>query len=222
MEKRNCVRDDNRLKDLNFLGARSATNGVFSDFLRDKDGVNGEVVGDLVHGFSWPPRSYTCTFCKREFRSAQALGGHMNVHRRDRARLRQMSSSQNFSSNYSSLFKLNLHPNPNSNPNFSPQFSSNLSPSTTMLSPSYVQHDLSYPSPTGNTSYCLRDKGGEDLAMKKSHIPGFGFCKFLGFPCENEGKIVKNSEIVRWDSEIRLFGESETDDLDLELRLGCS
>jgi len=40
--------------------------------------------------FTWPPRSYPCpcSFCKREFRSAQALGGHMNVHRRDRARLR--------------------------------------------------------------------------------------------------------------------------------------
>ncbi|KAK1356554.1 putative transcriptional regulator RABBIT EARS [Heracleum sosnowskyi] len=40
-------------------------------------------------GTTWPPRSYTCTFCRREFRSAQALGGHMNVHRRDRARLLQ-------------------------------------------------------------------------------------------------------------------------------------
>ncbi|XP_056682638.1 zinc finger protein 11-like [Spinacia oleracea] len=37
--------------------------------------------------YSWPPRSYTCSFRKREFRSAQALGGHMNVHRRDRAQL---------------------------------------------------------------------------------------------------------------------------------------
>ncbi|CAN1142514.1 Zinc finger protein 10 [Linum perenne] len=40
-------------------------------------------------GCIWPPRSYSCTFCRREFRSAQALGGHMNVHRRDRARLKQ-------------------------------------------------------------------------------------------------------------------------------------
>jgi C2H2-type zinc finger len=39
--------------------------------------------------FIWPPRIYSCNFCDREFRSAQALGGHMNVHRRDRARLRQ-------------------------------------------------------------------------------------------------------------------------------------
>ncbi|KAK8632957.1 hypothetical protein V6N13_013813 [Hibiscus sabdariffa] len=40
-------------------------------------------------GCIWPPRSYSCSFCGREFRSAQALGGHMNVHRRDRARLKQ-------------------------------------------------------------------------------------------------------------------------------------
>ncbi|RZS20399.1 hypothetical protein BHM03_00052906 [Ensete ventricosum] len=43
-------------------------------------------------GCVWPPRSYSCSFCRREFGSAQALGGHMNVHRRDRARLRQCSS----------------------------------------------------------------------------------------------------------------------------------
>lgn len=45
-------------------------------------------------GFIWPPRSYTCSFCRREFRSAQALGGHMNVHRRDRAKLKQSSPPQ--------------------------------------------------------------------------------------------------------------------------------
>lgn len=44
-------------------------------------------------GCVWPPRSYSCTFCQREFRSAQALGGHMNVHRRDRALLRQGGAS---------------------------------------------------------------------------------------------------------------------------------
>ncbi|XVF08144.1 hypothetical protein REPUB_Repub06bG0200600 [Reevesia pubescens] len=44
-------------------------------------------------GCIWPPRSYSCSFCGREFRSAQALGGH-NVHRRDRARLKQSPTSQ--------------------------------------------------------------------------------------------------------------------------------
>ncbi|KAI7996194.1 Zinc finger protein 10 [Camellia lanceoleosa] len=46
-------------------------------------------------GCIWPPRSYTCSFCRREFKSAQALGGHMNVHRRDRARLKQSPSPLN-------------------------------------------------------------------------------------------------------------------------------
>ncbi|KAK6929395.1 hypothetical protein RJ641_005600 [Dillenia turbinata] len=48
-----------------------------------------DTVGSLLEGCVWPPRSYSCSFCRREFRSAQALGGHMNVHRRDRARLKQ-------------------------------------------------------------------------------------------------------------------------------------
>ncbi|KAJ8899747.1 hypothetical protein K2173_019447 [Erythroxylum novogranatense] len=36
-------------------------------------------------------KSYTCAFCKRGFSNAQALGGHMNIHRRDRAKLREAS-----------------------------------------------------------------------------------------------------------------------------------
>uniref|UniRef100_A0A7N0UXP7 C2H2-type domain-containing protein n=1 Tax=Kalanchoe fedtschenkoi TaxID=63787 RepID=A0A7N0UXP7_KALFE len=40
-------------------------------------------------------RSYECVFCKRGFTTAQALGGHMNIHRKDRAkpRLNHPSSS---------------------------------------------------------------------------------------------------------------------------------
>lgn len=49
----------------------------------------------ILGGCIWPPRSYSCHFCKREFRSAQALGGHMNVHRRDRAKLKQSLSHHN-------------------------------------------------------------------------------------------------------------------------------
>lgn len=57
-------------------------------------------------GFVWPPRSYSCSFCKREFRSAQALGGHMNVHRRDRARLKQSFSPRN----HEAVHQLNHNP----------------------------------------------------------------------------------------------------------------
>lgn len=38
-------------------------------------------------------RSYECVFCKRGFNTAQALGGHMNIHRKDRVRTNR--SSQN-------------------------------------------------------------------------------------------------------------------------------
>ena len=49
---------------------------------------------DAIRSTTWPPRSYTCSFCRREFRSAQALGGHMNVHRRNRVRLHQAQFNQ--------------------------------------------------------------------------------------------------------------------------------
>ncbi|XP_068667620.1 zinc finger protein 10-like [Aristolochia californica] len=79
-------------------------------------------------GCIWPPRSYSCNFCRREFRSAQALGGHMNVHRRDRARLRQsptphvenlhQSSCTPLGLQYSShVCNLACKNRPNANPN---------------------------------------------------------------------------------------------------------
>ncbi|XP_020590175.1 zinc finger protein 11-like [Phalaenopsis equestris] len=38
-------------------------------------------------------RSYECNFCKRGFSNAQALGGHMNIHRKDRAKMKLEPSS---------------------------------------------------------------------------------------------------------------------------------
>ncbi|KAG8376939.1 hypothetical protein BUALT_Bualt09G0116200 [Buddleja alternifolia] len=82
-------------------------------------------------GCVWPPRSYSCSFCRREFRSAQALGGHMNVHRRDRARMKQspippteivpqdhgINTCTSFDAPYSSQICNFLYTNPN--PDFS-------------------------------------------------------------------------------------------------------
>ncbi|OIT08176.1 PREDICTED: transcriptional regulator SUPERMAN-like [Nicotiana attenuata] len=44
-------------------------------------------------------RSYECVFCKRGFNTAQALGGHMNIHRKDRIRNRSISQSSIINSN---------------------------------------------------------------------------------------------------------------------------
>ncbi|KAL8036648.1 hypothetical protein ABFX02_12G172100 [Erythranthe guttata] len=47
---------------------------------------------------------YRCSFCKRGFSNAQALGGHMNIHRRDRAKLR----SQLISDDDQNMLSLNI------------------------------------------------------------------------------------------------------------------
>ncbi|KAG8370362.1 hypothetical protein BUALT_Bualt14G0109000 [Buddleja alternifolia] len=39
-------------------------------------------------------RSYECTFCKRGFTNAQALGGHMNIHRKDKAKAKAKQKNQ--------------------------------------------------------------------------------------------------------------------------------
>ncbi|KAH1265637.1 Zinc finger protein 10 [Glycine max] len=69
----------------------SPTNPSYGDSWEEQ--AFAEDAANSLGGCIWPPRSYSCSFCRREFRSAQALGGHMNVHRRDRARLKQQPTS---------------------------------------------------------------------------------------------------------------------------------
>ncbi|KAI3441883.1 C2H2-type domain-containing protein, partial [Psidium guajava] len=111
-----------------------------------------EDIGNIM-GTTWPPRSYTCTFCRREFRSAQALGGHMNVHRRDRARLHQSQSCQSsaapplaipaneFIANGELCIPYQL-PSPNG------IFNTSSSPSTLLSISLYPPSNNSFPSPS--------------------------------------------------------------------------
>ncbi|XP_055814293.1 transcriptional regulator TAC1 [Solanum dulcamara] len=46
-------------------------------------------------------RSYECNFCKRGFTNAQALGGHMNIHRKDKLKAKQNNSHHQESSKLS-------------------------------------------------------------------------------------------------------------------------
>ncbi|KAK3024693.1 LOW QUALITY PROTEIN: hypothetical protein RJ639_042915 [Escallonia herrerae] len=130
-----------------------------------------EDTGNIM-GTTWPPRSYTCTFCRREFRSAQALGGHMNVHRRDRARRHQAPPGSNAPTNNGSsaiiiptqelvanggLCLLYSIPNPNAI--FSPTRDS---PSTLLSASQYPTNNLmpssresiNFPPPTASIHLC--------------------------------------------------------------------
>ncbi|XP_042499317.1 transcriptional regulator SUPERMAN-like [Macadamia integrifolia] len=53
-------------------------------------------------------RSYGCVFCKRGFSTAQALGGHMNIHRRDRAKTKQFEAPS--ASNLPDSSPISCHP----------------------------------------------------------------------------------------------------------------
>ncbi|KAK9288856.1 hypothetical protein L1049_017322 [Liquidambar formosana] len=189
---------------------------------------------DYISGFSWPPRSYICSFCKREFRSAQALGGHMNVHRRDRARLRQ-SPPRNGQFPIVNL-NLNSNPNPTPNPNFSPPsppspHSTRLPPYATCTTlPSLVSPSLSSSSSAspneikkwGVDGTLLLDPSsprGSNFTKMKTTKSFFGVKGFNDFVQDDECRVMKKAEIVRLELGIGLISDSK-EDVDLELRLG--
>ncbi|XVE81784.1 hypothetical protein DITRI_Ditri15bG0093700 [Diplodiscus trichospermus] len=61
-----------------------------SDASSEENDRVDQVKGDTA---ATTKRSYECTFCKRGFTNAQALGGHMNIHRKDRAKAKQPTTS---------------------------------------------------------------------------------------------------------------------------------
>ncbi|MCH98515.1 transcriptional regulator SUPERMAN-like [Trifolium medium] len=179
---------------------------------------NGSSSEDYMNGYPWPPRSYTCSFCRKEFKSAQALGGHMNVHRRDRARLRQSSPPTHEvqpSTQGSSMLNLNNPTNPNffsksssSSPlSSSSSLATNLKPITCTLPLFVVDGILLNPTLSTMTKEPLRKSNME---------------QYDDLPCEDGCRMVKKSEILRMGLEIGLPGDYDDDNLDLELRLGTT
>ncbi|XP_022748985.1 transcriptional regulator SUPERMAN-like [Durio zibethinus] len=202
------------------------TNYKFMDSNSSWSSNNQGFGEDYLAGFSWPPRSYTCRFCKREFRSAQALGGHMNVHRRDRARLRQHSPPRDHGQ--PPFLNLNLKPNPNfsSSSLVSSPFSSKV-PSRLVSPPlsSFSSPSSAFPCEmkkwrvNGSLIDPLRSKGSDSTNVKRAKSL-FGVKEFKDYGCNNNF-LKKKTEFVTLDLEIGLVSDSK-EDLDLELRLGYS
>ncbi|XP_073299969.1 transcriptional regulator SUPERMAN-like [Primulina huaijiensis] len=176
-------------------------------------------------GFSWPPRCYSCNFCRREFSSAQALGGHMNVHRRDRARLRQFSPPKIIQ---------NLDPNPSLNPNPSSMSShwTRFPHYTSPLPPFFPSSHSRFSSCLDSNHASIERSRQEGVLFENLMKPSAGDLmkmesqkafnsveKFGSFVCEKGCENVKK-DLVRLDLEIGLISQYSHAELDLELRLG--
>lgn len=177
-----------------------------------------EDAAGALGGCIWPPRSYTCNFCNREFRSAQALGGHMNVHRRDRARLKQSVSPN-----------INEALNHQNHSNSRVSLSAALSISETVVEKTpredsiscvgYVETDLSvgmnnsFVSQNRPTGSCGDEAAAVSCKRPKTAVSSLSF--FLK-TCSDDTYNDLQSEVIG----ILKPNNTMEDHLDLELRLG--
>lgn len=142
-------------------------------------------------------RSYQCVFCRRGFTTAQALGGHMNIHRKDRAKTSTKSNS-------SSILKNKQEENVNyTGPRFYQPISS-YTPRYAAAQGAQIHYRTFFPASTSSThdhQNSIRSIPFEEDCHMNLSLQ-FGTTKFVE------------------DMEKRRFGGSEDDGLDLELRLG--
>lgn len=158
-------------------------------------------------------RSYECIFCKRGFTTAQALGGHMNIHRKDRAKSR---------------------PNFLSNDNSSTQEDHSCYAGPRFYQPIFTNYPQTYISTVPNnyqegqvcyTTYIAASTSNTSLPTnyENNHQDFHGV---ITSPSREE-KMMSLSLQFGWsdgeedkDSRTSIRYENKEDDLDLELRLG--
>ncbi|KAB2636685.1 transcriptional regulator SUPERMAN-like [Pyrus ussuriensis x Pyrus communis] len=186
--------------------------------------------GENLCDISWATRNFACSFCKREFRSAQALGGHMNVHRRDRARLRLLPPT---------LSSEICPQNPNPSSYFATSSSSSLSSCHSLFSPS-LRTRVFAPSSASSMDENKKPRYDywpenhfPDLIPKKGmgggvdHEAGHifkGFSQrddeyFNKIDLEKENNIIRVDLGLDLDLDIGLLKDHK-EEVDLELRLG--
>lgn len=205
----------------------------FSDSNWEEKAFAEDAAGSLG-GYVWPPRSYSCSFCKREFKSAQALGGHMNVHRRDRARLKQSLALHNEVLNQNSLQPLKpkfpsevttLSPSRVSAFSTQENLSENITPDSTSFAEEkhkgslsighedYIETNLSM----GLNSNFRRNRPpgscGDEASSCKRSKNSIGSVATLPFFLSNEKYNGIHMEVLN-------FRSKSKENLDLELRLG--
>ncbi|PIN04044.1 hypothetical protein CDL12_23428 [Handroanthus impetiginosus] len=154
-------------------------------------------------------RSYECGFCKRGFNTAQALGGHMNIHRRDRARNKDTKKNSNeqeenrFGPGKSVDHHFGHHDHQSSS-SYAADFPASTSGSRESR-PLYGSHFR------GDLQYCSSDFDRDERQHQNQLVPDDGSMNFRS----------DYHRMVLDDLEKKRQGDvSQKEELDLELRLG--
>ncbi|KAI7990117.1 Transcriptional regulator TAC1 [Camellia lanceoleosa] len=149
-------------------------------------------------------RSYDCIFCRRGFNTAQALGGHMNIHRKDKAK---NNRSTMINSNKQEEFYIN--------------------PRLDQAIPSYPPRYENFATQEAQVSYQTYFPASTSSARPSYTHQSNEFCGYqipqLLSPFGDHGWRMGLSlqfGLAHGEDEEKKSGGSEEDELDLELRLG--
>ncbi|WVY97853.1 hypothetical protein V8G54_030004 [Vigna mungo] len=156
-------------------------------------------------------RSYECVFCKRGFTTAQALGGHMNIHRKDRANRAKPTFPSSTSTN---LDHTNTYA---SNPTYLSKGSyySTLPDSELDLNYNYYHH-LYFPSHASPAKSPSHVQYSDLFCVENQRDPHLLF----GQDWRQRGLTFYTNPLCVHGNKDNIQNNTEEDDLDLELRLG--
>ncbi|KAJ7954751.1 Transcriptional regulator TAC1 [Quillaja saponaria] len=159
-------------------------------------------------------QSYKCTFCRRGFTNAQSLGGHMNIHRKERAKDKKFTAN---SSNPSKPSKDQSMPPPiptDATNWFHPPHQRNypvyFQPSSVLANPrcpvsAYTNYNFSYNSFEND---CLPPPTrSQSMGMNPDFLLGADLSLRLGSSCVDDNQVRRTTVL-------------KDHELDLELRLG--
>ncbi|XP_021898315.1 uncharacterized protein LOC110815004 [Carica papaya] len=187
----------------------------------ETDQIRSENDHDMVAG-----RSYECVFCKRGFTTAQALGGHMNIHRKDRAKTSSRPSSMIVPNSVSAGSKVD-HDDDDDRHNLFPNLIHRcpVSDHDLQFFP-HVNYQTFFPAPSWKPPYTLNSGDVYVPILNQFHLKKFedddhGDC-WRGALSLGVGSSPHVDGHGRGhDREKRERGsDGEDDELDLELRLG--
>ena len=169
-----------------------------------------------------PRPYYECVFCKRGFTTAQALGGHMNIHRRDRAKPPARDSPTGITSVSHNVECYNKYRHLVSPPYYPPAQSS--TPVPVGAGSSFAMYYVS--SGTSAAAGARLDaEGGSPSSVSPKELSLFGDGEAnrdqdLHLGLGRQGHIGGGSRTPEGGSERQQSGGESERELDLELRLG--